>query len=717
MKTFRLILLSAVLFSVAFPSRAVGLSAIPSHGADFPEIPAFADDDPSAAPTHTYADDLSPAMVDADADGLSPATADADSDDLSPATADADSDDLAQQTAAQVVTAAQPEEYVEKAKTLYLRAGAGYSLHPVVDFIYTPRFNSKTFGMSVYGTHRSYFGKYREISAQGGGTGIGGTGTGDGTGGTSGGNGSTSGTGTSGTGTGGINAGNAGSPTTLGWNDNDKYSGHDSYSTAGILGRTDWDTGFFTFDVSYIGYANKDASLHRNFDMGQAKLRIASRKEEWKYFFYDISAAYLFGTDYVRSNENVQNTIPYSDGRSHLQEQDFSFATSLGPVFSPYSKLLFDINFDLSRYNSYFDSYSGRFSIAPKYLFRRNRWFLNLGLKISIPLHDDSTGWASDAVTQNYSPVKMHKRNGQTFYPDVEIGFDLVRNYLNLYIKATGGTELNRYSSMVAQNHFLSLNYAWNYAGMELMNTTVENVNARFGLQGNIASRFSYNLYGGYARYHSLPLDAVLDLSGHDSPDNLSWESSGLASAVAYAKCNVYYATLDLGWHSTDLTIDGYLSYMKTNLNKSEVAGFEPARVKGGFNITYNWRKRIYIGLTGEGVSSRRGRFAVMTNIADDGSADGSSSGAGLGADDGSSAGAGSGSDNGSTAPATYKLTAGGKCRLPGWFDLGISAEYRFNNVFSFWLYGSNLLGYTIQTAPLHAASGPAITAGITINL
>ncbi len=569
----------------------------------------------------------------------------------------------------EAVTAVQPQEYVEKTNTFYLNAGAGYTLHPTVDFVYTPRFNSKTFGMSVYGTHRSYFGKYRDISA---------TTTDDGT-------------------------------TTLDWNSKDKYSGHNAYTTAGILGRTDWDTGLFTFDVSYIGYANKDASLKRNFDMGQAKLRVASRKDAWKYFFYDISAAYLFGIDNARTVGDLC-PIPYSDGRSHLQEQDLSFAVSLGPVFSPYSKLLFDINFDLSQYNSYFDSYSGRLNIAPKYLFRRNRWFLNLGVKLSLLLHSDSTVWDGYAISQEYNSAKMHRRDGQLIYPDVEIGFDIVRNHLNMYIKATGGAELNTYSSMVAQNPFLTLNYAWNYAGMGLMNNTIENLNARFGLQGNIASRFSYNLYGGYARYHGLPLDAIINFSGYTSPDELSWESSELAATVSYATCSVYYATLDLGWHSNDVTADGYLSYKHTDLNKSEATGLEPARIQGGFNITYNWRKRIYIGLHGEGTSSRKGRFAVMTNTADTGISDSDGGDTSLVPDTD-----GTGTDD--SIASTYKLTSGGKCRLPGWFDLGVSAEYRFNHVFSFWVYGSNLLNHTIQTAPLHTTSGPAITAGITITL
>ncbi|MCQ2136962.1 MAG: hypothetical protein MJY67_08620, partial [Bacteroidales bacterium] len=49
---------------------------------------------------------------------------------------------------------------------LMLRLGAGYGLHPEFDLVWSPRFK-KDFKMSVYATHRSYFGKYHQVALSG----------------------------------------------------------------------------------------------------------------------------------------------------------------------------------------------------------------------------------------------------------------------------------------------------------------------------------------------------------------------------------------------------------------------------------------------------------------------------------------------------------------------------------------------------------------------
>ena len=55
--------------------------------------------------------------------------------------------------------AMKPEKNAFRGRKLYLRAGAGYSLHPQLDFVYSPE-PKGPFQMSVYAGHRSYFGKY-----------------------------------------------------------------------------------------------------------------------------------------------------------------------------------------------------------------------------------------------------------------------------------------------------------------------------------------------------------------------------------------------------------------------------------------------------------------------------------------------------------------------------------------------------------------------------
>ena len=55
--------------------------------------------------------------------------------------------------------------------------------------------------------------------------------------------------------------------------------------------------------------------------------------------------------------------------------------------------------------------------------------------------------------------------------------------------------------------------------------------------------------------------------------------------------------------------------------------------------------------------------------------------------------------------------------RIPGYADLGVSVEYKFNRKASVWVYGGNLLDMTIRRSPLYCESGIYFTAGITLSL
>ncbi len=550
----------------------------------------------------------------------------------------------------------QPEAYAEKDRMLFLRLGAGYSLHPTADLVFTPRFKTNAFSLNVYGSHRSYIGKYRAVTAS--------------------------------------TPSSSDDPVILKGDRHNKYSGWNTWTTAGINGRADWYSGFFTFDVGYTGYANRDTSFRRSFDMLRAALRVASRKDAPKYFYYDVSAAYTYGTDNTRCVGSVF-TVPCADGSSaRLREHDISLDAVLGPVFSESSRLLFDVRLDLSDYLSYFDSYAGKFSITPKYTFRRNRWLFDLGAEISVLMGGDRTVWPSSDSDYLHS-ASMHNREGQYVYPDILVGFDAIRKHLNIYLSLTGGDDINRYSDLVERNPFLSLNHAWNCIGLGLlddydlglMNNTVEKLNARLGLKGSIASRLSYNLYGGYAIYDGLPLDAVV----------VSDDFSTLSPALSYTgRSHEAYATLELGWHSKDITADGHVSCVYSNASKKGFIGFIPSPLTGGFNIVYNWRGRIYAGIHGTGAARRKGYAACAKSLTDTDTS----------------------IDYHYISAATDASTGSAVlCRIPGWFDLGLSGEYRFNRTVSVWLHASNLLNQSIQLSPLYTTSGISFTAGITLNL
>lgn len=70
------------------------------------------------------------------------------------------------------------------------------------------------------------------------------------------------------------------------------------------------------------------------------------------------------------------------------------------------------------------------------------------------------------------------------------------------------------------------------------------------------------------------------------------------------------------------------------------------------------------------------------------------------------------------TASALFSGKWGGvPYEIPGWVDLALEVEYRFNDRFSVFAAGNNLLDQTIQYQPLQALPGINFLVGITLNL
>ena len=105
----------------------------------------------------------------------------------------------------------------------YLRAGAGYSLHPELDLVWSPVRNDR-FRLSLYAMHDSYVGRYRTLGLSDSGS----------------------------------------EPAFM--PDGSRYSGYDLESAAGVDGSLDWDTGVMSFRAGYYGTALKDTSVTRAYD-------------------------------------------------------------------------------------------------------------------------------------------------------------------------------------------------------------------------------------------------------------------------------------------------------------------------------------------------------------------------------------------------------------------------------------------------------------------
>ena len=139
-----------------------------------------------------------------------------------------------------------PQNPPYKPSTLYVNAGVGYTLHPVLDVYYSPALDG-ALGVDLMGKHRSYFGGYRAPSV------------------------------------GGSQAGVA------------FNKGYDMASRVGMDLGYDWKKTAVDFGLAYYGVAVKDCFHQDAYNAMDVSLSFKSKSHWSKGFMYNVSAVYRLG--------------------------------------------------------------------------------------------------------------------------------------------------------------------------------------------------------------------------------------------------------------------------------------------------------------------------------------------------------------------------------------------------------------------------------------
>ena len=495
----------------------------------------------------------------------------------------------------------------------YLRAGAGFTLHPELDFVWTPVQKEK-FRMSVYATHQSFFGRYHDFALGTPQDGV-------------------------------IPVVKSG----------EKMKGYLADTKAGIDGTFNWDGGLATLDLGFRNRMADDAYHYQKMSGLEASARVRSLPSDEPHLLYDATVDYsLLGGDLSSFGRVAKD----------FRESKFSLDGDFGPVLDADRRILVGLDLDLARYMGDFSGYTGRMALTPKYQFNLDRWRFSLGAKLSWLIYSEEFNlWTKDF---------RHKSG--FIYPDVHIDFHAVDDRLVLQTSATGGDRFNTLSGQFFSHPF---SYDAQYGH------SVERIRAMIGARGNFASRFRYDLQGGYARWTYAPVEGMVSYlisylaPGSDSGTLQPAETVQhrvLRPSLVEKGFNLLLVDLDYGWKSESVTVDGKLSYRHTNISDS--GAFAPAAFTGFIRPAYNYGERMKGGLD---VAWSTGRKASFTSPSE-------------------------------TGEVTNVY------RVPGWVDLGVFAEYRFTHRFGFWAKGGNLLDQVVQRTPLHAEAGMYFTAGIVLN-
>lgn len=516
-----------------------------------------------------------------------------------------------------------PQDNPYTGRKIYFKAGAGYRLRPSVDFVWEPNLKTEKFKMDVFASHHSYIGKYRKM-----------------------------------------------------WFDDDfrlttaadkeRWNGYDMMSVAGFNGQADLNKATLAFDAGYEGIHTKDSQLASGYNGAEFSFRAKSSNPSESYLYFDVAMKYK-GT--VQGLGGLQMDDPFEAGVTHktVGINDVDFNVTLGPVMNRDHRIVADFGMGMTWYGGGFKTNVGTAYVTPKYILERNRWRIAVGPKFSFNISDRD---GSTALNTN---------KGTLIYPDANIGFELVRNYLNIYFKATGGDYRNQYSALKERSHFFMP-----YHGMS--NNSVEQYNLALGLGGNIRSRFIFDVKAGFRSYEAMPFDVVYLNSYGET-------MSEMLSALAYLNGTAAYANLKFKWESRNLSIDSRFDIEKTMFKKSEKDAyfyFEPSKFSGFVNATYNWKKRIFAGVSAEFASKRDGR-TLTKNFESE--------------------------TVGGETGWKLKSIMVNDSSIPAWVNLGVHAEFAFSRKMSFWVRGENLLDMNIQRVPLYTDGGIGFTAGICLNL
>ena len=431
----------------------------------------------------------------------------------------------------------------------YLRAGAGFTLHPELDLVWTPLQKEK-YRMSLYATHQSYFGRYHDFALGAPQDGI-------------------------------IPVVKSGG----------KMNGYLADTKAGIDGTFNWDGGLVTLDLGFRNRMADDAYHYQKMSGLEAKARVRSLPSDEPHLLYDAAIDYsLLGGD----------LSSFSRIAKDFRESKFDLVGEFGPVLDADRRILVGVNLDLARYMGDFAGYTGRMAVTPKYQFNLDRWRFSLGAKLSWLIYsEDFNLWTKDF---------QHKSG--FIFPDVHIDFHAVDDRLVLQTSATGGDRFNTLSGQFFSHPFsYDALYGHSVERVRAMIGARGNFAGRFryDLQGGYA-RWTYAPVEGMASYHI----SVVDPNPSDTFTTGLTEILVLRPSLVEKGFNLLFVDFDYGWKSESVTVDGKLSYRHTNIADSAAFGpaaftgfIRPAynygtRMKGGLDIAWSTGRKASVTIPNE---------------------------------------------------------------------------------------------------------------------
>lgn len=442
-----------------------------------------------------------------------------------------------------------PDAAPSQARKLFVSLGAGWTLHPELDLVWSPSFKRSPLKLSVYDSFRGYWGNYRMMY--------------------------------------------------LGDEVVDGKSGHPSRgyvldNKVGANVRYEFGQVALEVDGGYRLFKTADTLTSHFMHLAETEIRLLPLDPNRADYFYGARFYVNAGQDRYASLMSNRHKFGINDMGAELK-----FGVPLGGS----GRVLLDFGLETVVYSGVLDAAATRAWATPRYAVRWRSGFAELGARVSYLKGSDKTV-EKDAPLLYDRLVYQHKSD--YIYPAVMVKQFLVPGRLAVYAKATGGDELNVYTDLLRSNPFMD-------PLMVVPNLDASSVrlDASLGFSGDIASRLQFDLHGGYAIHHNARCDAMEFTDLWFMEPEGGWKGSYLSGYYNYCDMNRWYGDLSFLWKSPRLDLDGHLLYQHTDLIQSGYVAVAPAPWSGELKATYNWNRQAFAGIS-VGAASRRDVTAIL---------------------------------------------------------------------------------------------------------
>ena len=332
-----------------------------------------------------------------------------------------------------------PQAAPESKKLLYINLGAGYTLHPELDIVFSPRLK-KNFQFSVYDNLRGFWGPYLGTDFS-------------------------------------SNA-ETGAYSLI---RRESFTGYDFRNQAGLdLMYDNARTAMFA-KAAFKTITSSDNIESRLYNAADVKAGVNSvSSDKWD---YAAGLGFTYGWDQIHNGDEWRLMTEIDANISGAAHYELFNAMRVGG----------EAGFNYVSTSNLLTCGAGEVYAIPQFLWQYDRSYLKLGLKMAYIFSFDQSNKAEDR-----EPYRNFKQPSGYLFPDVEFSYRVVEKKLEVFVKATGGNSLGAYGELLESNHFFKPSYYMLFG--PIMDNSVEKFNGYAGFRFG-SSHFQADVSAGFATY------------------------------------------------------------------------------------------------------------------------------------------------------------------------------------------------------------------------